>query len=157
MAGQLSKRQTDMGSNRRDDSSLLSLRQEMDRLFSDFLGDDWGLSRTPSLSPSLDLSETENEFEVRMDLPGYKPEEIDLNLSRDVLTVSGEHSEEKEEKEEGRRYHHIERRRGNFHRTIRLPVPIDESKIDAQFKDGVLAIKLPKAEESKPKKINIKK
>jgi HSP20 family protein len=73
-----------------------------------------------------------------------------------MLTIHGDHDEKKEEKDEGRRYHRIECHRGSFRRTIPLPATVQEDKIDASFKEGVLTIKMPKAEESKAKKIAVK-
>lgn len=149
MTGQLSQRTA--GRN-----PLMNLQQEMNQLISQFFGENGESAGRATMSPSLDLSETDNEIEVHLDLPGFKPDEIDVDLSRDVLTIRGEHKEEKEEKEEGRRYHRIERRRGSFQRIVHLPSMVQQDKIDASFKDGVLTIKMPKAEESKSKKIPVK-
>ncbi|MCA9114743.1 MAG: Hsp20/alpha crystallin family protein [Planctomycetaceae bacterium] len=137
-------------------SPLASLRQEMDELFSRFIGEDGESAAGRLMAPSLDLSETDDEIEVRMDVPGFKPDEIDVALNRDLLTLSGEHSEEKEDKEEERRYHRIERRRGSFRRIVQLPASVQEDGIEASFEDGVLTIRMPKAEQSKPHRIPIK-
>ncbi len=149
MAGQLTRRE--MGLRPWD-----NLREEMDQLFSRFFGSEGEMAGGAMFSPSLDLSETDDEIEVRLDLPGFKPEEIDVDLNQDVLTVSGEHSEEKEEKEDGRRYHRIERRMGSFRRSVSLPASVQEDKVDASFRDGVLTIKMPKAEESRSRRIPVK-
>lgn len=156
MAGQLKKPETGL-SNWWDTPSMTTLQDEMNQLFSRFFGNGGGLAtRELPAAPSLDLSETDDEIEVRLDLPGYKPEEIEVDLSGDVLNISGEHQEETEEKEDGRRYHRIERRHGRFQRAVQLPAAVRDDQIDANFKDGVLMVKMPKAEESKAKKIPVK-
>ena len=95
-----------------------------------------------ALVPSVDLAETDDEVEVRMDLPGMKPEEIDIQVHNNVLTIKGERKEETEEKE--RTYHRVERRSGSFARSVSLPSVVDENKVDAHYKDGVLCVSLPK-------------
>lgn len=149
MMGQLTKRESRW-------NPLTNFQEEMNQLVSQFFGENGGASERQLMSPNLDLSETDGEIEVRLDLPGFKPEEIDVDLSHDVLTISGEHKEEKEEKDEGRRYHRIERRRGSFQRIVQLPAMVQEDKIDATFQNGVLTITMPKSEESKSKKIRVK-
>jgi HSP20 family protein len=106
------------------------------------------------LVPSLDLSETANAIDVRMDLPGIKPEEIDVQLNNGVLTVSGERKEEKEEKD--KMYHRVERRRGSFSRSVTLPASVMEDKVEAQYRDGVLTISMQKTDEAKSRKIKVK-
>jgi HSP20 family protein len=103
----------------------------------------------------LDLSETDTAVETKMDLPGVKPEEIEIQLNGNVLTVSGERKEEQEEK--GKTYHRLERRVGNFSRSMTLPCPVEEDEVAASYKDGVLSITLPKTDEAKTRKIKIKK
>ena len=104
--------------------------------------------------PSLDLSETPTTIEVRMDVPGIKAEEIDIQLANGVLTVSGERKEEKEEK--GKTFHRVERHYGSFSRSVTLPSTVAEDKVDAQYHDGVLTVTLQKTEEAKSKKIKVK-
>jgi HSP20 family protein len=104
--------------------------------------------------PSLDISETPNTIEVRMDLPGIKADEIDIQLSNSVLTISGERKEEKEEKDKS--FHRIERRCGSFSRSVTLPAAVAEDKVDAQYHDGVLTVALQKTEEAKSRKIKVK-
>lgn len=132
---------------------IAALQEEFGELASTLLadvGEMWPLSR---VVPSLDLSETDGGVEVRMDLPGIKAEEIDIHLTDNTLTVSGERKEEKEEK--GKTFHRIERRQGSFSRTVTLPCCVDEAKVDAQYKDGVLTIKMPKSEEAKSRKVKV--
>jgi HSP20 family protein len=133
---------------------LASLREEMEDLFSRFWGEGEEGWLSGSMSPSVDLAETDTGLEVRIDLPGMKPEEIDIQLSNNVLTVRGERKEEKQEKD--RTFHRMERRTGSFTRSFTLPCNVDENKIAAAYTDGVLTINLPKAEQAKARKIKIK-
>jgi HSP20 family protein len=110
----------------------------MQDLFSQVLGEEGPGWFPAALSPNADVSETDHAVEVRMDLPGIKPEEIEIHLSNNLLTVSGERKEEKEEK--GKTFHRVERRMGSFSRSIMLPCCVQESKVDAKYKDGVLSI-----------------
>jgi HSP20 family protein len=104
--------------------------------------------------PSLDIAETDRTVEAKLDLPGVKPKEIDIQLNGNMLTVSGERKEEKDEK--GKTYHRVERRCGNFSRSITLPCAVQEDEVAAEFRDGVLTITLPKTEEAKTRKIAVK-
>jgi HSP20 family protein len=100
-------------------------------------------------SPRLDVSETDDALEVVADLPGLEKKDISISLEDDLLTIKGERKEEKEKK--GKQFHTIERRSGTFYRALRLPVEVENEKIEAAFKDGVLTITLPKTKESKRK------
>jgi len=135
----------------RDPWSLL--REEMNDLRSRFFGDEAGWLAGGNL-PSVDLSETENAIEVRMDVPGVKAKDIDIQINGNLLTVSATREEEKEEK--GRTYHRVERQTGRYARTITLPSPVIESEVAAEYHDGVLAVTLPKTDESKAHKIKVK-
>ena len=132
-----------------------TLREEVNdvlgRFSSEGNGDSW---LTGPWVPSLDISETDGEIEIKMDAPGVKPEEIDIEVRADVLHIKGEHKEEKEEK--GKTYHRIERRTGSFSRSVSLPCAVNEEKVTAECHDGILTICLPKSEESKMKKITVK-
>ncbi len=133
---------------------LETLRREMDRLWEGFFGERRGLESAEVWAPALDLSETKDKLIVKAELPGVDPKDVDVSLTGNVLTIKGEKKEEKEEKEEN--YHMIERRYGSFVRSIRLPVEVEEDKIEASYKKGVLKIVLPKSEKAKPKGIKIK-
>lgn len=138
---------------RRTMRPLAALRDEMSDLASNFLaemGDAWPLRL---MSPSIDVSETDSAVEVRVDLPGIKPADIDVQLSDHLLRISGRREEHKEEK--GRTFHRIERRCGNFSRSVTLPCAVDEAKIDAHYQDGVLTVKLPKTAEARARKIKV--
>lgn len=133
---------------------LLALGEEMEDLVSRFWGeesDNWPIGR---LCPCLDLSESASNIEVRLDVPGAKPEDFDIQISGNLLTISGERKEEKEEK--GRTWHRAERRTGSFSRSISLPCRVEEDKVQAEYRDGVLTVTLPKSEEAKAHKIAIK-
>jgi HSP20 family protein len=134
---------------------LGSMRQDLRELLTDLFEEELDVNGLVQIPASLDLSETEQNLEVRADVPGMKPEDIDIQLTGgNLLTVSGQRREEKEEK--GRTYHRIERRAGSFSRTIRLPCDVKEDNIDAKYRDGVLTITMQKTEVSKPKKIKVK-
>jgi HSP20 family protein len=114
----------------------------------------WSETEEMMFTPEVNLAETDNEFEVSVELPGLKPEDVHVELSNGNLVISGEKKEEKEEK--GKTFHRIERHFGEFRRTIPLDVPVEEEKIDASFRDGVLTVMLPKSEQAKPKSIEVK-
>lgn len=140
------------GQSRRN--PMLALREEMDDLLSRFFGgseEGWFGLRMP---PAYDLSETDSGLELSFDLPGFKPEDIDVHLSGNTLTVRAERKEEKTEK--GKTFHRVERRRGSYSRSVTLPCAVVEDKITAEYKDGVLTLALPKCEEAKGRRIEVK-
>ena len=126
----------------------------MNELLSRFSSEDDGGWLTGERIPSLDLSETDGEIQVKLDVPGIKPDEIDIEVRGDTLHVRGEHKEEKEEK--GKTFHRIERHTGSFSRSVALPCCVNEEKVIAECHDGVLTINLPKTEESKTRKVKVK-
>jgi HSP20 family protein len=132
------------------------LRKEMDRLWDSFFEGrpDRRIREEGEWLPSLDVAETKGDLVVKAELPGMDPKDIEISLSEGVLTIRGEKKQEKEEKEEG--YHLIERSYGSFTRSIRLPKDVQNDKINASFKNGVLKVVLPKSEEAKKKEIKIK-
>lgn len=130
------------------------LQKEMDDLLSRFQAD-WGGEGLPAISvPAADLSETDDALQIRMDMPGLKAEEINIEVSGNTIRVSGEHKEEKEEK--GKTYHRVERRSGSFARALTLPAAVKEDKVTAECKDGVLTITLPKTETAKTHRVTVK-
>lgn len=133
---------------------LESIREEMQDLISRTFGEEGDLWSVDRITPSLDLSESDNAVEVRMDIPGMEAKDIDIQVNANLLTVSGERKEEREEK--GKTYHRVERRVGAFSRSVTLPCPVKEDAVDAQYKNGTLTIKLPKTEEAKARKITVK-
>ncbi len=104
--------------------------------------------------PAVDISESEGEYLIKAELPGVKKEDIKVTLQEGVLTIQGERKQEKEEK--GRKYHRIERSYGTFMRSFTLPDSADDSKVSAEFKDGLLSLHVPKSEKAKPKAIEVK-
>lgn len=107
------------------------------------------------MTPAVDVSEKEDRYIVKADLPGMKQEEIKVNLEDNVLTISGERKEEKEEKDEKKRYHYYERSYGSFARSFTLPNTVKTEEIKAKYEKGVLHIEIPKAEAKKPKEIKV--
>ena len=93
-------------------------------------------------SPSVDIFETENEVVLKADVPGVELKDIEVRVENQTLTVKGERQFEQEEQRKG--YHRIERSYGAFTRTVRLPVAVEGSKVDAKFKNGLLTVTLPK-------------
>ncbi|TAJ25221.1 MAG: Hsp20/alpha crystallin family protein [Nitrospirae bacterium] len=104
--------------------------------------------------PTVDISETETEYLIKAELPEIKKEDVKVTLADGVLTIQGERKQEKEEK--GKKYHRVERSYGRFVRSFALPDYVDDAKVTAEFKDGVLSLHLPKAEKAKPKAIEVK-
>ncbi len=135
-------------------NELSTLRKEMDKLWEDFFGERDLLTRTEGWIPAVDVSETKDAIIVKAEVPGMEAKDIDVSLSGDMLVIKGEKKEEKEEKDEN--FHRIEMRRGSFQRAIRIPVPVESDKIEAKYEKGILKITLPKKEESKAKKIEVK-
>lgn len=139
--------------------SLWGTFDDFDSLFDDF----WRPARVArfgrrnggAFAPALDVTETENEYRVRADLPGVKKEDLDISVHDGVLTINAETKYEDEEKKQGRVIRQ-ERRYGKFVRSMRLGDSIDSDKIKADYKDGVLNLVLPKAEEVRPKRIDVK-
>jgi HSP20 family protein len=130
------------------------MEREMQDLMEGFWGTDGGQLANVRFVPSIDLVEGENEFTVTVDLPGLKPEEVNVELKGESLWITGERKEEKEEKE--KTYHRIERTYGEFRRVLPLPSAVKEGEIEAKFTDGMLKVTLPKAEEAKTKHIEVK-
>jgi HSP20 family protein len=105
-------------------------------------------------SPLVDISEDNNEYVVKAELPEMKKEEVKVSVENGELTISGERKIEKEEK--GKKYHRIERSYGSFMRSFTLPETVSGEKVSAEFKDGILTVHLPKDEKTKPKSIEVK-
>ena len=130
------------------------MEDEMQHMMDKFFHGDGGWMKPVGFSPNLDLVETEGGFEVKVDLPGMKPEDVHVEFKNGQLWISGEMKEEKEE--EGKTFHKVERRYGEFRRILPLPSDVKEEEIEAKFEEGVLKIAVPKAEQSKTKHIEIK-
>jgi HSP20 family protein len=132
---------------------LSNLREEMDQLFDASFGPFFGSSTSFSgWSPALDVYEDKDQFTVIAELPGFKKEQVEISLHQGALTISGERKQETQGKEEGLR---SERYFGRFQRTVTLPAEVKAEQVRANLQDGLLRIELPKAEEAKPKQIEV--
>jgi len=130
---------------------LLSMRRDMDRLFDNFFSQP--VSSGEGM-PLIDLLQTDNDVVVRATMPGVDVDDLDIQVTGDTLTIHGEVKEEKEE--ENAKYHMREHHYRSFSRSLSLPVTVQADKANAEMKNGVLTLTLPKAEESKPKTITVK-
>lgn len=133
---------------------LNSLQREMNRMFDSFFQDADETSTTSALYPSVDIKETSETIEVYAELPGMTKEDINLSIRDNALHISGEKRRDDEEADAN--YHRVERVFGTFSRAFSLPAKVDMEKVQAVFKDGILHLELPKAEEEKPRQIEIK-
>ena len=135
---------------------MMNLRTEMDDLFENF----FGLTRRGGdleygrWRPRINIEENDNNYEITAEIPGMSKEDIEIDLRGDILTLKGEKKIEEEKKDKN--FHLCERCYGQFVRTIRLPENAEKDKIDAEYKDGILKLNIPKVEEAKPKEIKVK-
>lgn len=133
---------------------LTDIQSEVNRLFDNFFGRPAGLGVVERVwAPAMDMSETKDDLVVTFELPGVKEKEVHVSITNDILTIKGERTQSQEVKDEN--YHRLERWYGKFERNIPLPMPVQTDKVRAAYRDGVLEIKLPKAEAVKPKEIKI--
>lgn len=127
----------------------------MDRLFDEtFFGRQADWEGQLSWSPALDVSETADEYQVKASLPGIEPDDLEITYNNNLLTIKGEMQSEREVEEQ--RYHLRERRSGSFSRSISLPSTVDAEHIQASYTAGVLTLHLPKLEEAKPRRIQVR-
>lgn len=112
------------------------------------------LINTGDWTPRVDISETDNEFIIKAEIPEVDKEDVKVSVDNGVLTIQGERKQEKEEK--GKKFHRVERYYGSFVRSFTLPDNIDATKIKASFKDGMLNLQVPKTGEARPKAIEVK-
>lgn len=131
------------------------LRTSMERFFDDGGMRPWRFFSTTDAESGfpLEVAESDDEIEVKAALPGLKPEDVEINVSNGVLTIKGEHKEEDEEKKRG--YYRREIHYGVLHRSVSLPSDVDVDKAVAKFDNGMLRLKLPKAEVLRPRQIKI--
>jgi HSP20 family protein len=135
----------------------MTLRDAMDRLFDDAFTRPFSLMREGGStwsSPAIDMYQTDNEVVVKAALPGIKADEVQINVTGDLLTLKGEVKREEEKKD--RSWHVREHRWGAFERSITLPTGVISDKAKADFENGILTVTLPKSEEVKPKVITVK-
>jgi HSP20 family protein len=133
---------------------MMTLREAMDRLFDDAFtrplsGRDGGWS-----APAIDMYQTDDEVVVKAAIPGFKADEVQINVTGDMLTLRGEMKQEEEQKDKA--WHMREQRWGSFERSVTLPTDVKADKASAEFENGILTVTLPKAEEVKPKTITVK-
>lgn len=145
---------------RTEERPLARLRGEMDQLFERFWRDPWSTSFA-DLMPAgvgvglrLNLAESENDVTLTAELPGVDPKDVEISVTDNMLTLSGEKKQEKEEKK--RNYHYVERSFGSFRRSIQLPSSVNPNKVEAAYKNGVLTVTLQKRPDAKPKRIAVK-
>jgi len=108
---------------------------------------------TGDWAPRVDIAETDKKFSIKAEIPDVKKEDVKVSVDDGVLTITGERKQEKEEK--GKKFHRVERFYGSFTRSFTLPENIDETKIEASFKDGMLELNIPKIKSSKPKGLEV--
>ena len=132
---------------------MMTLREAMDRLFDDAFTHPLSLRDNRSV-PAIDMYQTDDEIVVKAALPGIKADEVQINITGELLNIKGEIKQEEEKKE--RAWHIREQRWGAFERSVMLPTDVVADKAKADFENGILTITLPKADEVKPKTINIK-
>lgn len=133
--------------------NLSSLNDEVERVFRQVFGES-GASAAGAFSPALDVEETEDGFTLHIELPSVAPDEVDVSLEENVLTIAGERRFYDDKESEG--FRRIERHFGRFHRAVRLPDRVDPDGVEATYQDGLLTIHVPKAEEAKPRRIQVR-
>jgi HSP20 family protein len=127
------------------------IHRALDSVFDNWRG---GSSGEMSFMPAVDIIERENIFDIRIELPGVKKEDVKITVNNGVLTVKGEKKVEQEKK--GENYHRVERSYGSFQRSFNLPTTVSSDKIEASYDNGVLNVSVPKIEEAKPKEIEVR-
>src|ERR1700752_750107 len=126
---------------------------QLNRLFTDFFGRAMQEQNLTTWAPSVDIYEAEHELVVKADLPDIKPEDLDIRVENNILTIRGERKFEK--KEDEKNYLRVERSYGSFARSFSLANTVNTEAIQADYKDGVLTLNIPKRDEAKPKQIKV--
>ncbi|HSO13206.1 MAG TPA: Hsp20/alpha crystallin family protein [Anaerolineales bacterium] len=132
---------------------MMTLREAMDRLFDDAFTRPLSLRDAWSV-PAIDMYQTDDEIVVKASLPGIKADEVQINITGEVLTLKGEMKHEEDKKEKA--WHIHEQKWGSFERSVVLPTNVVADKAKAEFENGILTITLPKADEAKPRMITVK-
>jgi HSP20 family protein len=136
-------------------NDLARVQQEINEMARSFFGNGGAPGAWQGAAwPAIDIADQEHEYLVKVEVPGCNIEDIEISVSGNLLTIHGEKKQEQEVKEKG--YYHVERSFGSFRRDLNLAGDVDTTKIDAECKNGVLTVKLPKTEKAKPAKIKIK-
>ena len=130
---------------------LDQLSREMKGLFDAFAGA--GRGRAAGVYPAINVSENDDAILVRAELPGVDPGKLDITVESNTLTIAGARDEKREEQEAG--YHRREREWGRFRRSFQMPVRVDGERVDARYENGILTVELPKAAESRPRRIAV--
>ena len=133
---------------------MMTLREAMDRLFDDAFTRPINLRDGGWSAPAVDMYQTDDEVVVKAALPGFQADEVQINVTGEVLTIRGELKHEEEKKDKS--WHIREQRWSSFERSVALPTDVVADKANADFANGILTITLPKAEEVKPKTITVK-
>jgi HSP20 family protein len=133
-------------------SPVFGLRRDIDRLFEEAFG---GNSNGSAWMPMVDVRETKSDLNIEFELPGLKPEDVEITTDNGVLTVTGEKRAMRKEGDENSRYHLIERTYGRFNRSFQLPKGVNENEIQADYDHGVLRVRIPKSALPQPRKIEI--
>lgn len=136
--------------------NMTDIQGEVNRLFDSFLGRPVASTTGAAVrawAPVLDMHETKDDLVLSFELPGVAEKDVAVSIMGDMLTVKGERAFNREPKDEN--VHHVERIYGKFERSVQLPMPVQADRVKATYRDGVLEVKLPKAEEVKPKAIKI--
>ena len=136
---------------------VFSMQREINKMFDNFFRGgavDDGSLEASLWSPAVDVAERDDEFQVKVELPGVSKDDVKITMQDNILTIRGEKKQEKESKNSN--YHRVERSYGSFQRSFTLPTSVKHDRIEASYKDGILTIALPKAEEAKPKQIEVK-
>jgi HSP20 family protein len=152
------KGKTEDTGRRAETVALPTLRREIDDLFDRFFREPFGTQLGQMFGNwggglRTDLAETDDEVVVRAEMPGVDPKDVDINVTGNILTLSGEKKEEREDKR--RNYHYMERQFGSFQRAVQLPAYVDPHKVEATFKNGVLTVTIAKKPDFKPRKIKV--
>ena len=133
---------------------LTDIQDRLNRLLDERTVGEAGKGLVANWAPAVDIQETEKEYVIKADLPDVKKEDVKVQFEDGVLTLEGERKSEKEEK--GKKFHRVEREFGSFMRRFVVPTEVDSTKIAAEFKDGVLNVRLPKTAAAKPKTVEVK-
>jgi HSP20 family protein len=133
---------------------ILTMQHEIDRMFDRFRGGSLDENGIMSWAPAVDISEEADRYIVRAELPGVDQKDVKITVQSNTLSIRGEKKIDGEQN--GENYHHVERSYGSFSRSFALPSTVVSDKIEASYVDGILAMTIPKAEEAKPKEIEVK-
>jgi HSP20 family protein len=136
---------------------LLDVQREINKMFDTFFREgspEGDTLATSAWMPAVDVEEQDHQYIVQVELPGVAKDDVKIVMQDSILTIRGEKKQQKQSK--GTNYHRVERVYGSFQRSFTLPATVRNEAIDATFKDGILTIAVPKAEEARPKQIEVK-